>query len=168
MESTVPVGICRKLAEKFGLPIFVHVPHRYWRGDPINFGVKVLRVFGALTSQSSAIGLDFYKKLEIPLHIVPKIEIAEMCKIAENAHTYVRIAFVEGLRMTCEDLGLDFNKVRDACNTKWNVDLYEARDDIWGYCLPKDIRRAREQFEQTLGIKESSDLRKQIQCLKIL
>ena len=140
MESTVPAGTCRKLAEKFGLSNVVHVPHRYWQGDPVNRGVKMLRVFGALNSQSSAIGLDFYKKLEIPLHIVPEIEIAEMCKIAENAYTYVRIAFVEGLRMICEDLGLDFNKVRDACNTKWNIDLLEARDGIWGYCLPKDIR----------------------------
>jgi len=140
MESTVPAGTCRKIAEKFGLPNFVHVPHRYWTGDPVNRGVKMLRVFGALNSQSSAKGLDFYKKLEIPLYIVPEIEIAEMCKIAENAYTYVRIAFVEGLRMICEDLGLDFNKVRDACNTKWNIDLLEARDGIWGYCLPKDIR----------------------------
>lgn len=140
MESTVPVGTCRKLADKFDLPNFVHVPHRYWHGDPVNKGVKVLRVFGALNSQSLAKGSSFYKKLGIPLHIVPKIEMAEMCKIAENAHTYVRIAFAEGLRMICEDLGLDFDKVKEACNTKWNVEILEARDGIWGYCLPKDVR----------------------------
>jgi UDP-N-acetyl-D-mannosaminuronic acid dehydrogenase len=43
-----------------------------------------------------------------------------MCKIVENAYRYVQIAFAEELRMICEALGLDFNEVRMACNTKWN------------------------------------------------
>jgi len=42
--------------------------------------------------------------------------------------------------MICETLGLDFNKVREACNTKWNVEILEAREGIGGHCLPKDIR----------------------------
>lgn len=140
MESTVPVGTCRKLSEEFCLSNFVHVPHRYWTENPKKYGVKVLRVLGALNNQSLTRGLDFYKKLKIPLYIVPSIEIAEMCKIAENAYRYVKIAFVEGLKMICEDLGLDFNQVRAACNTKWNINLLEAREGIGGDCLPKDIR----------------------------
>lgn len=140
MESTVPVGTCRKLAEKFHLHNFVHVPHRYWKGDPINHGVSQLRVFGALNRSSMTRGLDFYKSLHIPLYLVPEIELAEMSKLAENAYLFVQIAFVEGLKMTCEALGLDFDKTRDACNTKWNIKLLEARDGIRGLCLPKDTR----------------------------
>jgi UDP-N-acetyl-D-mannosaminuronic acid dehydrogenase len=140
MESTVLVGTCRKLAEKFDLHNFVHVPHRYWKGDPENHGVKQLRVFGALNHPSMTKGLDFYKSLQIPLHPVPMIEIAEMSKLAENAYLFVQIAFVEGLKMTCKDLGLDFDKTRDACNTKWNIRLLEAREGISGECIPKDTR----------------------------
>ena len=140
MESTVPVGTCRKLAEEFDLPNFVHVPHRYWSKKTEKFGVKQLRVFGALNKQSFADGLKLYKQLEIPLYPVSEIEIAEMCKIAENAYIFVQIAFVESLRMICEDLGLDFNSARKACNTKWNVKLLEALEGIGGSCLPKDIR----------------------------
>ena len=42
--------------------------------------------------------------------------------------------------MICEELNLDFNEVRKACNTKWNIEILEARDGIEGHCLPKDIR----------------------------
>jgi len=30
--------------------------------------------------------------------------------------------------------------VRKACNTKWNIEIPEARTGIQGHCLPKDIR----------------------------
>jgi UDP-N-acetyl-D-mannosaminuronate dehydrogenase len=35
---------------------------------------------------------------------------------------------------------LNFDEVREACNTKWNVDMPEARTGIGGHCLPKDVR----------------------------
>jgi nucleotide sugar dehydrogenase len=140
VESTVPVGTCREISKKFGLPNFVHVPHRYWTQNPKEFGVRQTRVFGAVNDRSLEEGQRFYNKLSIPLCVVPEIEIAEMSKIAENAYVYVNIAFAESLRMVCEDLGLKYGCVRDACNTKWNIELMEARDGIWGACLPKDIR----------------------------
>jgi UDP-N-acetyl-D-mannosaminuronate dehydrogenase len=35
---------------------------------------------------------------------------------------------------------MNFDDLRAAANTKWNVDLPEARDGIGRHCLPKDIR----------------------------
>jgi len=85
--------------------------------------------------------LEFYRDvLGIPIHEVSSVEVAEMSKIAENAYRYVQIAFAEELRMICEESGLSFNEVRGACNTKWNVEILEARDGIAGHCLPKDTR----------------------------
>lgn len=140
MESTVPVGTCRKLASEFDLPNFVHVPHRYWSKKPEKRGVRQLRVFGALDKSSYAKGLRFYEQLDIPLYKVSKIEIAEMSKIAENAYSFVQIAFAESLKMACENLELDFDSVRRACNTKWNIKLWKALEGIGGICFPKDIR----------------------------
>jgi UDP-N-acetyl-D-mannosaminuronic acid dehydrogenase len=142
IESTIVPGTARKIYENiFNKNVnLVHVPHRYWAGDPIKHGVKQLRVMGAINEESLDMGLKFYKDLlKIPLHIVSSIEVAEMSKIAENAYRYVQIAFAEELRMICEEIGLDFNEVRAACNTKWNIDILEARDGIKGHCLPKDI-----------------------------
>jgi len=143
IESTIVPSTSRKIYEKlFNCRIaLVHVPHRYWSGDPVNYGVKQLRVIGAVNDESLKIGLTFYKDvLDIPLYVVSSIEVAEMCKIAENAYRYVCIAFAEELRMICEELGLNFDEVRKACNTKWNINILEARDGIGGHCLPKDIR----------------------------
>lgn len=143
IESTVPPGTSKKVYEgifRKGINL-VHVPHRYWVGDPIKHGVKQLRLIGAVNPESLKVGLRVYKELlEIPLHVVSSIEVAEMSKIAENAYRYVQIAYAEELKMICKDIKLNFNEVRNGCNTKWNIEILEARDGIGGHCLPKDIR----------------------------
>jgi nucleotide sugar dehydrogenase len=143
VESTVYPGTCRKIYnEIFGKEIsLVHVPHRYWISDPVHHGVQQTRVIGAINEASLSAGLDFYgKNLKIPLHAVSSIEISELCKLVENAYRYVQIAYAEELNMICEGLGLNFNEVRAAANTKWNTEILEARTGIIGSCLPKDIR----------------------------
>ena len=143
VESTVPVGTCRSVAERFSLKRFVHVPHRYWVEDPIRHGVRQLRVIGALNRESMEMGLKLYRDmLDIPLHPVSSLEVAEACKIFENAYRFVQIAFAEEMKMMCHKVGLDFEEVREACNTKWNIQILEARRGIERGCLPKDIRFA--------------------------
>jgi UDP-N-acetyl-D-mannosaminuronic acid dehydrogenase len=80
------------------------------------------------------------KSLEIPLHPVANIEIAEITKTAENAHRYLQIAFAEDLYLYSQANGINFSELRDALNTKWNVEILEPRDGIGGHCLPKDTR----------------------------
>jgi UDP-N-acetyl-D-mannosaminuronic acid dehydrogenase len=80
------------------------------------------------------------KSLEIPLHPVSNIEIAEISKIAENAHRYLQIAFAEDLYLYCKANGINFAELREALNTKWNVNILEPRDGIGGHCLPKDTK----------------------------
>ncbi|MDR2203107.1 MAG: hypothetical protein LBE76_02160 [Nitrososphaerota archaeon] len=85
--------------------------------------------------------MNFYKgQLGIPMYTVSSVEVAEMCKITENSHRYLQIAFAEDLKMMCNNIGMNFNELRAAMNTNWNVDLPEARDGIGRHCLPKDIR----------------------------
>lgn len=158
IESTIIPGTTRKIYEEiFNRNVaMVHVPHRYWSGDPVNYGVRQLRVIGAVNEESLRIGLSFYKDiLDIPLYIVSSVESAEMSKIAENAYRYICIAFAEELRMICEEMGLDFDEVRKACNTKWNIDILEARDGIGGHCLPKDIRYLASLTEHNLLLKSA-------------
>ena len=80
------------------------------------------------------------RNLGIPLHSVSDIGIAEITKIAENAHRYLQIAFAEDLYLFCKTNNLSFPELREALNTKWNVNILEPRDGIGGHCLPKDTR----------------------------
>lgn len=140
IESTVQVGTCRKIAEGSGVGLLAHCPHRYWKGSPSLHGVRQPRVLGTLNNESLELAKQFYSKAEIPIHPVSSLEVAEASKLVENANRFVDIAFAEEIKMLCDRLGLSFDEVRRACNTKWNVHLLEARDGIKGTCLPQDIR----------------------------
>ena len=143
VESTIIPGTCKKIFETiFNSKIhLVHAPPRYWAGDPVKHGVNQIRVVGAVNPESLSAGLKFYQDtLGIPMHVVSSVEVAEMCKITENAHRFLQIAFAEELKMMCVKIGLDFDELRKAANTKWNVDMPEARTGVGGHCLPKDIR----------------------------
>jgi UDP-N-acetyl-D-mannosaminuronic acid dehydrogenase len=143
IESTITPGTCRKVFKEIfrEKQLLVHVPHRYWAKEPARYGVRQLRLIGAIDGPSLERGLKFYRgKLRIPLQTVFPIEVAEMAKVAENAYRYVQIAFAEEMRMVCETFGLNFEDVRNACNSKWNIEILEARDGIGGHCLPKEIK----------------------------
>lgn len=141
IESTIPPGTCKMLSEKILRKAYlVHCPHRYWKEDPVRYGVCQIRVIGGIDKKSLRIGLNFYNRLKIPIFPVSKIEIAEMSKIVENSYRFIQIAFAEQVKIICDENDINFEELRKACNTKWNVEILEARNGIGGHCLPKDIR----------------------------
>jgi UDP-N-acetyl-D-mannosaminuronic acid dehydrogenase len=143
IESTIIPGTSKKIYETiFKSKVnLVHVPHRYWADEPEKHGVNQIRVIGAANKESLKAGVKFYQDtLGIPMHACSSIEVAEMCKITENSHRYLQIAFAEDLKLMCAKIGMNFEELRAACNTKWNVDIPEARDGIGRHCLPKDIK----------------------------
>jgi UDP-N-acetyl-D-mannosaminuronic acid dehydrogenase len=141
IESTVPVGTCRRLHEEIfaGDQPLVHVPHRWWMEETRTHGVRQVRVIGGIDEASLEVALPFYGRAGIPLIPVTDIRLAELCKIAENTDRYLKIAYAELLKLVCDENRLDFEQLRQAMNTKWNVEVLEARDGIGGTCLPKDI-----------------------------
>ncbi len=140
VESTVPVGACRAIAQKYKLTNLIHCPHRFWAEDPVNHGIEQLRAIGTVNETSLGKACWFYLRLGIPLCICSSVEVAEICKVGENAYRFVQIAFAEELKMICDGNGIPFEEAREACNTKWNIDVPEARDGISGFCLPQDIQ----------------------------
>jgi UDP-N-acetyl-D-mannosaminuronate dehydrogenase len=80
------------------------------------------------------------RSLQIPMHPVSSIEVAELTKIIENAHRYLQIAFAEELYLYCKANNISFTELRHSLNTKWNVEVLEPRDGIGGHCLPKDTK----------------------------
>jgi len=138
-ESTLTKGAARSLSKKYNLANIAVCPHRWWKQEENKYGVVQLRVLGVLNEESKKMALAFYNSLGIPLHVVSSLEIAELSKLVENTYYYLRIAYAEELKMLCDENVLDFEELRGAVNTKWNVDMAEARDGIGGECLPKDI-----------------------------
>ena len=96
----------------------------------------------AATSATTTTSPSFHTtpNLGIPLHPVSDVEIAEITKIAENAHRFLQIAFAEDIYLYCQANSINFPELREALNTKWNVEVLEPRDGIGGHCLPKDTK----------------------------
>ncbi|KAA2283661.1 hypothetical protein [Candidatus Nitrosocosmicus sp. SS] len=67
-------------------------------------------------------------------------DVAEVTKIVENSHRYLQIAFAQELLLYCISNNISFTELREALNTKWNVDILEPRDGISGQDLPKDTK----------------------------
>jgi len=140
IESTISKGISNQIFDLLKHKLHVaHVPHRYYSGDKKNYGVKQLRVLGACKECCLLKALHFYATiLHIPIFTVKAIETAELCKIIENSYRFLEIAFVEELKIFCDNEQLDYKELREAINSKWNVNLLEAQGGIGGHCLPKD------------------------------
>jgi len=165
IESTVPKGTSKRIFEMLNHRLHVaHAPHRWYSLEEDVHGVNQVRVIGGVSDCCLKIALQFYDSgnealefddhitnynnhensrkngLGIPMHPVSEIEIAELTKIIENADRYMQIAFSEDLYLYCQTNNVNFGELRDALNTKWNVNILEPRDGVGGHCLPKDTK----------------------------
>jgi UDP-N-acetyl-D-mannosaminuronic acid dehydrogenase len=157
IESTIPKGTSRKVYEMLNHKLHVvHAPHRWYALEEEHHGVNQPRVIGGVCDCCVKTGMQFYnggerassyKSLGIPMYPVSKVEIAELTKVVENSHRYLQIAFAEELYLYCQANNISFPELRDALNTKWNVDILEPREGIGGHCLPKDTKMFLESSE---------------------
>lgn len=191
IESTIPRGTSKKIFEMLNHRVHVaHVPHRWYAVEEKEHGVNQTRVVGGVCGCCLREAMQFYmgsscanvgtargidhgsrsiENLGIPLHPVSNIEIAEITKIAENAHRYLQIAFAEDLYLYCQANNdtINFLELQEALNTKWNVNILEPRDGIGGHCLPKDTKMFLQSLESsrrskilTAAIEVDQDYRK--------
>ena len=140
IESTITKGLSNKIKTMLNHRLHVaHAPHRFYANEKTIHGINQMRVLGGCEPCCTQEALHFYKDLlGIPMQTVDDIEIAELSKVVENAYRMVQIAFAEELKMFCDSNHIDFNVLRTAINSKWNINILEARDGINGHCLPKD------------------------------
>lgn len=142
IESTDEPGTMKELYDTllrlgdFDLFCF---PHRFNPKDPEHQYFNLDRVASAFINRSAVRGIKFYQRyMDVSLiHVFP-IEIVEFCKPTENTYRFMEIAFAEELKMRCDEKKIDFEMLRKAVNTKWNINILEARDGVGGKCLPKD------------------------------
>jgi len=145
IESTLEPGTVDKIKDKnCDLVLF---PHRFNSDDPEHAVFNLDRVMGGLTEEAVNKAIEFYSKFidKKLIHTFP-IDIVELSKPLENAYRFTEIAIAEELNILCDEKNIDFKKLREAANTKWNINIKEARNGIDGKCLPKDTKIINEFF----------------------
>jgi UDP-N-acetyl-D-mannosaminuronic acid dehydrogenase len=140
IESTITKGMSNEVNEILGHRLHVaHVPHRFYANEKEQHGVRQIRVLGGCKSCCTRKASHFYNEiLDIPVYVVSSVELAELSKVVENSHRFLEIAFAEELKMFCDGYKMNFDELRAAVNTKWNVKILEPKQGIGGHCLPKD------------------------------
>ena len=114
---------------------------RFYSGSSVDMSASSPNIIGSWPSGTDIINHSTNEdsrsnqNLGIPLHSVSDIEIAEIAKVAENAYRYLQIAFAEDLYLYSQLNKINFEELRKALNTKWNVNILEPRDGIGGHCL---------------------------------
>lgn len=161
VESTIIPGSEKEMAkyvlEKGGY--FVLCPHRFREENIEDMIFKLNRLIAGANEQSLKKGLSFYKRFMNEKKLVPtSIKYAVLSKVAENAHRFLEISAAEELKMLCNSKGYDFNELRRCINTKWNMNVKEARDGIKGKCLPKDTRIFNEIFPDNSLFKSAMNI----------
>ena len=140
IDSTIPQGTSNIVNDMLDHRLHVvHVPHRFYINEQKEHGVRQKRVLGGCKPCCIRKGIEFYGELlKIPLHVVKSVEVAELSKVVENSYRFLEIAFAEELKMVCDNSKINFDELRTAVNTKWNIKVLEAKEGIGGHCLPKD------------------------------
>lgn len=118
----------------------IFFPHRFNPNDPDHHIFNQNRLFGPLSGEAGKAGMDFLRKV-MNTHLIEWVrpEIAVMSKVVENAYRAMEIILAQEIKEACEVHGLDFQELIRATNSKWNINIKEARDGVKGKCLPKDL-----------------------------
>lgn len=154
VESTIAIS---KAVSLYRLALdkeinLVSFPHRWNLNDPLHGVCNQKRVMGAVSQKALLMARTFYSKLMHEDFIIeaPTFLYACLSKIYENAHRFMEIAIAQELAESCRNTGFNFDILRSLVNTKWNIDLKEARLGINGKCLPKDAALMKDVFDNRI------------------
>src|SRR6056297_2184546 len=165
LESTVFPGATREVLVPAieatsgltcGEDFFVgYSPERATPGAPEHGLRDVVKVVSAQNETVLEDVATLYESVvDAGVHRAPSIEVAEACKVVENAQRDLNIAFVNELAMALESMDVDGQAVLEAAGTKWNFHDYRP-GLVGGHCIPVDpyffaYRSAQEGFEPEL------------------
>lgn len=147
-ESTVYPGvtedICIPILEKeSGLKCGVdfkvgYSPERINPGDKVHRLDNIVKIVSGVDKESlEEIAKVYELVVEVGVHRVSSIKVAEAAKVVENSQRDINIAFMNELAMVFDRMGIDTREVIEAMNTKWNaLKFYPGL--VGGHCIGVD------------------------------
>lgn len=147
-ESTVYPGVteevCIPILEKnsglkCGIDFKVgYSPERINPADKVHTLKNIKKIVSGIDSESLEIIAKVYELVvEVGVHKVSNIKIAEAAKVVENSQRDINIAFMNELAMVFDRMQIDTKEVIEAMNTKWNaLKFYPGL--VGGHCIGVD------------------------------
>ena len=151
LESTVYPGatrnvvgnVLKKKRLKIGENIFLsYSPERISPGDAISrkFNIRnIPKVVSGYSKECLTLSSELYKKIFYQVVKAEKLEEAEISKLLENIYRSVNISLVNEIKIICDKIGLNVNKVIDLSKTKpYGFTEFRPGPGIGGHCIPID------------------------------
>ncbi|MSS85409.1 nucleotide sugar dehydrogenase [Actinomycetaceae bacterium WB03_NA08] len=156
-ETTLPVGTTRgrwkpMLEEISGLEEgkdfhLVFSPERVLTGRVFADLRKYPKLVGGLSQAGTEAGIAFYKDVlqfddrpDLPrpngVWDMGSAEAAEMAKLAETTYRDVNIGLANQFAVYADKIGIDVNKVIDACNSQPYSHIHRPGIAVGGHCIP--------------------------------
>lgn len=149
IESTIHPNAVTQLKNYQSKMDIVLFPHRYNPNDNAHHVFNIARIMGGVTESGTNRAFQFFKDYMLSprlIHVFP-IEIVNLSKPMENAYRFMEIIIAQEMKMACDYYSVDFETLRRAMNTKWNIGVRESRNGIGGVCLPKDMGLIADYFD---------------------
>lgn len=151
LESTVYPGVTNKIIgnilKKKGLKIGENIfmsysPERISPGDAISrkFNIRnIAKVVSGYSKNCLSLSSNLYQKIFNKVIKSESLEEAEMSKLLENSYRSVNISLVNEIKIICDKIGLNINKVIDLAKTKpYGFTEFRPGPGIGGHCIPID------------------------------
>lgn len=156
-ETTLPVGTTRNrwkplLEELSGLQegtdfYLVFSPERVLTGRVFEDLTRYPKLVGGLTPAGTAKGIEFYRQVltfterpDLPrangVWDMGTAEAAEMAKLAETTYRDVNIALANQFAVYADQVGIDIERVIDACNSQPYSHIHRPGIAVGGHCIP--------------------------------
>ena len=148
IESTIPPGTMQEVViprlEKYsgyvaGSDFSVgHCPERVMPGKLLANLSYYERALGGLDNKSHKLMEEVYSKITTGKLNKVDLKTAEVVKTFENTYRDAEIAIANDFAIYCDNIGVDFFKVRDLVNQVESRNLHLPGGGVGGHCIPKD------------------------------
>ena len=139
LRSTIEVGTCRKLNNKFGKKCnFIFAPERTIEGKAIEELLTLPQIAACINKESRTLVKKCFSPLGIQIYFSDKWEEAELAKLVCNVYRDYNFSFSNLLLRITNELSLDASKVIDLVSTNYKRMPLLKTGPVSGPCLTKD------------------------------
>jgi nucleotide sugar dehydrogenase len=155
IKSTIPIGTCDKLSEKFSNSNIIFNPEFLTERNAIADFKNQNRIILSGSQKSVEIIAKFYKTIfsNIPI-IKTDYKTAELVKYFTNSFLATKVSFANEIYDLCNTLNIDYSNLKNIAlhdqrlgHSHFDVPGHDGERGFSGSCFPKDLNSLLHQYK---------------------